>query len=1227
MRVLHTSIFKPGLLLFALIFIQAQFTAQDVEPNSNIATAGSLTLNGSVSGSLAETSATDFNDFFEIVPNSNGEISLSLDLDLGLNARIQLFRSSGAFITQSGVVSGPGVASFTVNCIGQESVYVNVLRSSGSGNYTLSNTFSSPSLANDMEPNNGLAQIQTLISDGSTTSGHLGYITVASGNDVTDTYHILPNDDGRIQLTGVVDSSMNVRYQIFRKNGTFLSQTAVKTGVMSLSVNCVAQDTLVAQVILSSGCGSYSMTFSADTAPTNNDDVEPNNGIPQINKLIVEDETVEGRMGYNGFNISDAMVLPNDDGTIHLNGVVDSTMNVRYQIFRKNGTFLNQTAIKTGVMSLSIDCVAQDTLVAQVFLSSGCGSYTMTFSADTADTAPTNDDDVEPNNGISQINKLIVEDETVEGRMGYNGFNISDNTDTYYILPNDDGMIHLNGEVDSTMNVRYQIFRKNGTFLNQTAIKTGVMSLSVNCVAEDTLVAQVTLSSGCGSYSMTFSSDAPFYQNDVEPNNGIADAIAMANGDVVEGHIGYNGFGISDANDTYSFTVVQAPFELNAKITTAETLSARIQLFNSAGGFITQSAVQSGSFNLENTINTPGTYHIRILLSSGCGSYQLGDLCGLYPADPIISADGPLMFCDGEDVNLTSTSADSYLWSTGATTQSINVDESGSFEVTIFDINGCPATVASPTDVTVFPLPTATISADGPTEFCQGETVTLTANSASSYLWSTGATSQSITVSTSGTYSVSITDSNGCTDTSNSTVVTVNPLPSTPTISANGALTFCDGQSVELTSSSEDSYLWNTGATSQSITVTSSGSFSVTVTDANGCSASSSSTTTTALPNSTWYADTDGDGFGDPNNTTSFCTQPSGFVSNDLDCDDTNADVNPNETEICNGIDDNCDGQIDEGLDQTWFADMDNDGFGDPNNSVLDCAQPAGFVANSLDCDDTNANANPGEEEVCGNGIDDNCDGQIDEDCAGCIASNFASAPTGLNELQQNGTTQLRWDHYSNETAACIIQGGTIGSLDVSAPFTQNPGRVLIQGQLVNGLPNGFDNSAPLGPSSSFTLFNPNTFPAGGTGSMVPGAFYKWRVQCGCIIDNSLPLPDRLSASNVHISPWSGFDLFTNLGQMNLQVEDNQLKILNADGFAIYPNPSNGELNIDISGIESNINNISILNAIGEQVHFISDFNRKDGLLKTDISHFHAGIYLISITTDTGVITSKLIKE
>ncbi len=144
--------------------------------------------------------------------------------------------------------------------------------------------------------------------------------------------------------------------------------------------------------------------------------------------------------------------------------------------------------------------------------------------------------------------------------------------------------------------------------------------------------------------------------------------------------------------------------------------------------------------------------------------------------------------------------------------------------------------------------PAVIITASGVTTFCQGGNVTLTSSSGTSYLWSNNATTQSVVISASGNYSVTVTDVNGCSATSSGINVTVNPLPSIPIITASGATTFCQGNNVTLTSSSGTSYLWSNNATTQSVVILASGNYSVTVTNVNGCSATSSGINVTVNP-------------------------------------------------------------------------------------------------------------------------------------------------------------------------------------------------------------------------------------------------------------------------------------------------------------------------------------------------------------------------------------------
>ncbi|MBN2800379.1 MAG: hypothetical protein JXX28_14665 [Deltaproteobacteria bacterium] len=127
-----------------------------------------------------------------------------------------------------------------------------------------------------------------------------------------------------------------------------------------------------------------------------------------------------------------------------------------------------------------------------------------------------------------------------------------------------------------------------------------------------------------------------------------------------------------------------------------------------------------------------------------------------------------------------------------------------------------------------------------------------------------------------------------------------------------------------------------------------------------------------------WYEDRDGDGWGDDDHRVEGCAPDDSYVLKGGDCDDTDADVFPAAPELCNALDDDCDGAVDEGVTAAWYADGDGDGFGDPATAEQACTAPTGFVVDGTDCDDGDPARSPAAQEIC-NGVDDDCDGAVDD--------------------------------------------------------------------------------------------------------------------------------------------------------------------------------------------------------------------------------------------------------
>ena len=146
------------------------------------------------------------------------------------------------------------------------------------------------------------------------------------------------------------------------------------------------------------------------------------------------------------------------------------------------------------------------------------------------------------------------------------------------------------------------------------------------------------------------------------------------------------------------------------------------------------------------------------------------------------------------------------------------------------------------------------------------------------------------------------------------------------------------------------------------------------------------------LTQSAWYADVDEDGFGDPGSSSMACDQPDGHVADDTDCADGDPATFPGAPETCNEADDDCDGDIDEGVTSTFYADADTDEYGDPGAAVAACSAPVGHVIDATDCDDGDAGVHPGATEVCDAGdADEDCDGLADDQDSSVSAATLGS--------------------------------------------------------------------------------------------------------------------------------------------------------------------------------------------------------------------------------------------
>jgi gliding motility-associated-like protein len=213
-----------------------------------------------------------------------------------------------------------------------------------------------------------------------------------------------------------------------------------------------------------------------------------------------------------------------------------------------------------------------------------------------------------------------------------------------------------------------------------------------------------------------------------------------------------------------------------------------------------------------------------------------------------ITAQGNTTICNGDTVALTTSATGTFLWSNGSTLSSINVTTSGIYTVTVTNSQGCSG-VSTPVTISTLQPPPAAITAANQTPVCYGDSVLLTAGTATAYLWSNGSTTQSTYATYGGNYTVQVTNGSGC----SAIAPAVNVVfyqQSTSSISPSGNIVLVLGASATLTANSGTAFEWSTSAVSQSINVTTAGTYTVTVTDANGCSSSPATTQVSMLSSS-----------------------------------------------------------------------------------------------------------------------------------------------------------------------------------------------------------------------------------------------------------------------------------------------------------------------------------------------------------------------------------------
>lgn len=380
-----------------------------------------------------------------------------------------------------------------------------------------------------------------------------------------------------------------------------------------------------------------------------------------------------------------------------------------------------------------------------------------------------------------------------------------------------------------------------------------------------------------------------------------------------------------------------------------------------------------------------------------------------------------------------------------------------------------------------------------------------------------------------------------------------------------------------------------------------------------------------------WYADADGDGFGNTDVTVISCDAPVGYIADNTDCNDDNAGINPGAAEVCNGIDDNCNGSVDEDLlYDVWYADADGDGFGDAAMAVTTCdGAPIGYVADNTDCNDGNVLINTGAIEIC-NGIDDNCNGLADEG----IDLSIAITPTGeitlckpdeITLTATPGFASYQW--YKNGVA---LFGAT--SIDYT---TNKPAYYQVEGILgtcTSGLSEVQAVAVVESPNANILypdglnicVMNPLLLKA----SYAEGNIYQWYLN-GTEITGATNWDYEAGVTGDYTCMITNLAGCTRTAEAVTVVDVCRFGENSNTTFNIFPNPVKKEVNInftsEITGEEKVF--ISIKDITGKLVHSSGEA-LLNGELHTTLnlsSDIAPGIYLITLETTGLQVNERII--
>ena len=679
----------------------------------------------------------------------------------------------------------------------------------------------------------------------------------------------------------------------------------------------------------------------------------------------------------------------------------------------------------------------------------------------------------------------------------------------------------------------------------------------------------------------------------------------------------YDATGTNSDTDDVTVTVNAIPVaNAGADVSTCQGTSVTL---SASGGssYLWSTGATTQTINVNP--NSTTTYSVQVT-QNGCSSSDTVTVT-VNPS-PTINAGSDVTINLGESTTLTATGGNTYLWSTGSTSSSITVSPTVTTTYTVTGyLNGCESTDT----VTVFLVDNSVTANAGPdVSICNGSSTTLTATGGSTYLWSTGATTASISVSptTTTTYTVTAYDATGTNSDTDDVTVTVNAIP---VANAGADVSTCQGTSVTLSASGGSSYLWSTGATTQTINVNpnSTTTYSVQVTQ-NGCSSSDTvtvtvnpsptinagsdvtinlgeSTTLTATGGNTYLWSTGSTSSSitvSPTVTTTYTV--TGYLNGCQNTDSVtvfvnsaNANAGQDQT-ICNGYSATL--TATGGNTYLWSTGATTQSI-TVNPTSTSTYTVTAYVGNSQDTDSVIVTVNPNPNVVIANGSE-----------VSILEGEYVTlSVSGANTyLWNNGATQPNIAVSPNTTTTYSVTGYINNCSDTK--------QVTV---------NVFESVSANAGEDVTVCLDDNTVTLTAAASS-GGDQFLWST--GETTSSIIVSPEVDTEYTVTVYNELDYDtdevmVFVN-DCIDTEVPDSSESL----EFLVYPNPTFGDLNIKISGL-LNVSSIHLYDLSGKALYSetISDGEEHTYIKTLNLSNFAAGIYLLKLVDNRNVITKKIV--